>query len=82
MHRDICRITTLTAIIAIVLDAAPAMTGEWDKFTTEDGLADNVVYSILEDSGGDLWFGTAAGVSGYLSNEIGALLFRSLIDLE
>ena len=65
MHRDICRITTLTAIIAIVLDAAPAMTGEWDKFTTEDGLADNVVYSILEDSGGNLWFGTNGGASRF-----------------
>ena len=34
-------------------------------FTKEDGLAGNLVYTILEDREGDLWFGTDGGVSRY-----------------
>ena len=34
-------------------------------FTTEDGLAHNMVFSLLEDRRGDLWFGTLQGVSRY-----------------
>jgi hypothetical protein len=33
--------------------------------TTADGLVDNRVYAILEDSSGFLWFATQAGVSRY-----------------
>ncbi|MDI6791788.1 MAG: two-component regulator propeller domain-containing protein [bacterium] len=39
---------------------------QWTNFTTEDGLADNDVWSILEDRTGNLWFGTFNnGVSKY-----------------
>ncbi len=31
-------------------------------FTTEDGLAHNRVYCILQDGEGNLWFGTQGGV--------------------
>ncbi len=65
MHMDICRITTLTAVIAVVIFATTASAAEWESFTTEDGLADNTVTSILEDSEGNLWFGTLGGVSRY-----------------
>lgn len=34
-------------------------------FTTSDGLADNQVRSIQEGKNGDIWFGTANGVSNY-----------------
>jgi ligand-binding sensor domain-containing protein len=35
-------------------------------FTTAEGMAANVVTAILEDRGGNLWFGTAGGgVSRY-----------------
>jgi ligand-binding sensor domain-containing protein len=34
----------------------------WTTFTTAEGLADNFVYAIAEDSGGRLWFGTGYGV--------------------
>ncbi|MBI2505208.1 MAG: SpoIIE family protein phosphatase [Candidatus Latescibacteria bacterium] len=34
-------------------------------FTTQEGLADNVVYSMMEDREGQLWFGTGGGVSRY-----------------
>ncbi len=35
------------------------------NFTTAQGLANNVVYSITEDKTGNLWFGTNGGVSRY-----------------
>ena len=34
-------------------------------FTTQDGLVDNEVRTLLEDQGGTLWFGTNGGVSRY-----------------
>ena len=34
-------------------------------FTTANGLVGNVVFSIIEDKEGILWFGTTAGVSKY-----------------
>ena len=38
---------------------------EFRGFTTADGLAGNIVQSILEDEEGHLWFGTDEGVSRY-----------------
>ncbi len=37
----------------------------WRNFTASDGLAGNIVYSIAQESGGALWFGTDNGVSRY-----------------
>ena len=37
----------------------------WRNFTTKNGLAGNIVYSIARDSKGALWFGTNNGVSRY-----------------
>jgi ligand-binding sensor domain-containing protein len=37
----------------------------WTNFTTKDGLAGNVVYSIAQDPTGRLWFGTNHGLSTY-----------------
>ena len=37
----------------------------WRNFTTEDGLPGNIVYSIEEDSLGQIWVGTHQGVSVY-----------------
>jgi signal transduction histidine kinase/ligand-binding sensor domain-containing protein/DNA-binding response OmpR family regulator len=34
-----------------------------DYFTTENGLADNSIKTILEDSNGNLWLGTSSGIS-------------------
>ena len=39
--------------------------GQWHNYTTEDGLAGNIVYSILQDSKGALWFGTDNGLSRF-----------------
>ncbi len=37
----------------------------WTNFTTQDGLAGNVVYAIAQDPTGRLWFGTNHGLSTY-----------------
>ncbi len=36
--------------------------GVWATFTTEQGLASDVVQAILEDADGTMWFGTAGGL--------------------
>lgn len=37
----------------------------WRNFTSQDGLAGNIVYSMAQDRTGALWFGTNAGVTRY-----------------
>jgi hypothetical protein len=37
----------------------------WCTYTTADGLMDNRVYSISEDTSGNLWFGTRGGANRY-----------------
>jgi ligand-binding sensor domain-containing protein len=37
----------------------------WTSYTTEDGLAGNIVYCIAQDNNGILWFGTDNGLSRY-----------------
>lgn len=37
----------------------------WRNFTTRDGLAGDIVYSIAQGPNGVLWFGTNGGVSRY-----------------
>jgi len=38
---------------------------KWQNFTRQDGLAGNIVYSIVQDAEGVFWFGTNRGVSRY-----------------
>jgi len=41
--------------------------GDWRTFTTDDGLASNIVRAIVETADGSLWFGTnGGGVSRYV----------------
>lgn len=35
----------------------------WQNYTTKDGLAGNIVYSVAQDEKGGMWFGTNAGLS-------------------
>jgi ligand-binding sensor domain-containing protein len=37
----------------------------WHNYTTSDGLAGNIVYSVAQEPNGVLWFGTSGGVSRY-----------------
>ena len=41
----------------------------WQAFTALDGLPGNTIWSILEDSGGRLWFGTSDGIGVYKPND-------------
>jgi len=41
----------------------------WTNFTTQDGLAGNVVYAIAQDPTGRLWVGTNHGLSTYDGRE-------------
>ncbi|VAX08527.1 Sensor histidine kinase/response regulator [hydrothermal vent metagenome] len=38
---------------------------EWKNITHKDGLSGNVVYAVIEDDKGNMWFGTDHGVSRY-----------------
>jgi signal transduction histidine kinase/ligand-binding sensor domain-containing protein len=38
-------------------------TGNVTRYTTEDGLPNNVVYGVLNDDAGDLWMSTNKGIS-------------------
>ncbi|MES2149422.1 MAG: two-component regulator propeller domain-containing protein [Pseudomonadota bacterium] len=37
----------------------------WTNYTVKDGLAGDIVYSIVQDAKGVLWFGTSAGLTRY-----------------
>ena len=37
----------------------------WSNFTAKDGLAGNVVYTIVQDKSGAMWFGTDKGVTRF-----------------
>lgn len=38
---------------------------KWTSFTSKDGLAGNIVYSMVQDAKGVFWFGTNKGISRY-----------------
>ncbi len=40
----------------------------WKNLTRKDGLSGNVVYAVIEDNKGHMWFGTDHGVSRYDGN--------------
>lgn len=37
----------------------------WHNLTTQDGLASNIVFSLIQDQDGVFWFGTQKGLSRY-----------------
>lgn len=41
----------------------------WHNYTTKDGLAGNIVYSVAQDENGGMWFGTNAGLSHFDGKE-------------
>jgi ligand-binding sensor domain-containing protein len=40
----------------------------WTNYSTQDGLAGNVVYSVAQDVEGNMWFGTNGGLSYFDGN--------------
>jgi len=56
----------ISFLIIFVSAKGYSVEGHWTTYTAADGLADNLVRDIIEDSKGNLWFATAAGgVSRY-----------------
>ena len=53
-----------SGMLAVVICAGSAR-AEWQTFGTGDGLVDDTVMAIVEDSSENLWFGTNGGVSRY-----------------
>ncbi|MBZ0206565.1 MAG: response regulator [Flavobacteriales bacterium] len=47
------------------LNRIDTRTGEVVRYSTKDGLPNNVVYSVLADGGGSLWMSTNRGVSKF-----------------
>jgi signal transduction histidine kinase/ligand-binding sensor domain-containing protein len=43
----------------------PASTARFDRISAADGLPDDIVYSILQDRQGFMWFGTGNGLTRY-----------------
>ena len=43
--------------------AGNRLSGDVTRFTTRDGLAHNVISSLIEDSDGNIWVGTSGGLS-------------------
>lgn len=70
MHRTsafVLAFITLTAIFAATVFPAAAQTSysPWRTFTTDDGLATNEGYALIQDQAGDIWLATDAGVSRF-----------------
>jgi len=55
----------LMANIVETLNKSVRKSQQWKTYSTSDGLSNNYVYSIAQDSKGYLWFVTGAGVSRY-----------------
>ena len=51
--------------------------GKFTVFTQKDGLPNNVVYSILEDSEGNLWMSTNSGISRFNPGKPGREAFKN-----
>lgn len=51
---------------------------KWENLTSEDGLSQNSVYTILQDSDGFMWFGTRLGLNRYDGNEFKVFNYNPL----
>lgn len=49
-------------------------TGKFRHYTKDDGLADNIVYSLEKDHHGNIWFSSNAGISTY---QVASNVFRN-----
>jgi signal transduction histidine kinase/ligand-binding sensor domain-containing protein/CheY-like chemotaxis protein/HPt (histidine-containing phosphotransfer) domain-containing protein len=55
----------LLAMVAAPAAAAPTPTLRFEHLSVEDGLAQETVLAIVQDSEGFMWFGTQSGLSRY-----------------
>lgn len=63
IHRDASEILWLATWGG--LNKFDPRTKEFFRYTTKDGLPDNIVYGILEDNRGNLWLSTGNGLSKF-----------------
>ena len=70
----------LALILLLILSPASASDKvvKWSNLTSEDGLSQNSVHSILQDSDGFMWFGTRFGLSRYDGIEFRSFLYDPL----
>ncbi|MGS0524336.1 two-component regulator propeller domain-containing protein [Zobellia nedashkovskayae] len=61
-------LTKFPIVFAQTLEKESAL--DFISITTEDGLSQNTIYSILKDRTGYLWFGTDDGLSRYNSYHV------------
>ncbi len=67
LHLHLTMLTIL--VFAFSLNAASELPVKFEHLTTKDGLSQNSVYAILQDSDGFMWFGTRFGLSRYDGTE-------------
>ena len=58
-------LSSLMCVLLISPTQAADKVIKWSTLTTEDGLSQNSVYAILQDSDGFMWFGTRFGLNRY-----------------
>ena len=51
------------------LNALDTSNGEFYRYTTDDGLANNVIYAILPDAQGNLWLSSNRGITKFTPNQ-------------
>jgi signal transduction histidine kinase/ligand-binding sensor domain-containing protein len=56
---------TAAALVAERTSPIPGNIARFDRISLADGLPDDVVYAILQDRRGFMWFGTANGLARY-----------------
>ncbi|MBE9563091.1 MAG: hypothetical protein IMF12_09555, partial [Proteobacteria bacterium] len=59
----------LILLTLILLQVVQAEDIKFEHLTVEDGLSNNIVFSVLQDSQGFIWVGTKNGLSKYNGNE-------------
>jgi len=65
MKKEFLFFVALTGISLWVICSRAWSRAVWTAYTKADGLADNVVHQVFEDSKGNMWFATNKGASKY-----------------
>lgn len=61
----VCVVILMMSVVAIQPAASQTAYTPWRTFTTDDGLASNEVYALFQDTNGDIWLATDAGVNRF-----------------
>ncbi len=60
-----CIFVFFVSCLLLKVNAIYAQSYPYKNFTSDDGLAGNIVYDAVQDNDGYMWFATAAGVSRF-----------------